>query len=386
MFLAAVIVASKYLQDRNYSNRAWAKISGLPVKEINANEFFFLKVANYKLYVGDALYKRWSGVLLNHVMATVSVSATVATHPSVGLATPPLTPIMSPLPSPTTPAAFPPPQALRLALAQRFCDAIRGLSPLLTDSELTSLHVLGFQSPQQKPMSPPPTRNGLGQTLRPATSPTFPLNPLLSQSRLPSYEVSLTPPPSTASDSASDSDVWSPRSSVSSASSNESTNISPRANLGRSYLKTLGCSTNSAHKTRNAPPSCLSKRCASPLSIIAACNKRIAPMSHSPVSMEDVRPSTPPFASGPTEEDQEWSSNAGTIDPKLLQLNSSALTAVKGLCSLSQRATVFQPTTTTNGSKRTFGKSYSMGNVQSDYEPAKRRRSAISDQTLPRML
>jgi hypothetical protein len=101
--------------------------------------------------------------------------------------------------------------------------------------------------------------------------------------------------------------------------------------------------------------------------------------------MEDVRPSTPTStSSGSTEEDQEWSSSAGTIDPKLLQLNSSALTAVKGLCSLSQRATVFQPTT--SGSKRTFGKSYSMGNVQSDYEPAKRRRSAISDQTLARML
>ena len=127
MFLAAVIVASKYLQDRNYSNRAWAKISGLPVKEINANEFVFLNVAKYDLYVGDALYKRWSGVLLNHVMATVSVSTAAATHASVGLATPPLTPIMSPLSSPTTPTTFPPPppKALRLALAQRFCDAIR---------------------------------------------------------------------------------------------------------------------------------------------------------------------------------------------------------------------------------------------------------------------
>ena len=101
--------------------------------------------------------------------------------------------------------------------------------------------------------------------------------------------------------------------------------------------------------------------------------------------MEDVRPSTPTSTTGSTEEDQEWSSNAGTIDPKLLQLNSSALTAVKGLCSLSQRATVFQPSLT-NGSKRTFGKSYSMGDVQSDYEPAKRRRGAISDQTLARML
>ena len=33
MFLAALVLASKYLQDRNYSARAWSKISGLQIKE-----------------------------------------------------------------------------------------------------------------------------------------------------------------------------------------------------------------------------------------------------------------------------------------------------------------------------------------------------------------
>ena len=404
MFLAAVIVASKYLQDRNYSNRAWAKISGLPVKEINANEFVFLKIAKYELYVGEALYKRWSGVLLNHVMATVSVSAAAAaTIPQVGLATPPLTPIMSPLQAPPTPSALHTPNTLRIALAQRFCDAIRNLSPQLTEAELSSLHVLGFQSPQQKSMSPPPSRNGLGQLQRTFNTPAFPLNPLLSQSRVPSYDAALTPPSSSASDSASDSETWSPKSSVSSASSNDQTNISPRTNLGRSYLKNLGCPNANSAKTQSIAPSCLSKRCASPLSILAACNdrKRIHPMSDSPMSMEDVRPQLPPStprlgqAATPASsyEDADWcSSAAGTVDPKLLSLNSSALTAVKGLCSLSQKATVFQPSglsatsSLASGGKRAFGKSYSMGNVQSDYEPAKRRRGAISDQTLARVL
>jgi hypothetical protein len=37
MFLAALILASKYLQDRNYSARAWSKISGLNTQEINQN-------------------------------------------------------------------------------------------------------------------------------------------------------------------------------------------------------------------------------------------------------------------------------------------------------------------------------------------------------------
>jgi len=421
MFLAAVIVASKYLQDRNYSNRAWAKISGLPVKEINANEFVFLNVAKYDLYVGETLYKRWSAVLLNHVMATVSVSTAPATQ-SFGLATPPLTPVLSPIQSPTAGSPVANPKALRMALAQRFCDAIRGLSPQLSESELTSLNVLGFQSPQQKPMSPPPSRNASISAQRPYNSPPFPLNPLLQTSfnRLPSYEAALTPP-SSASDSASDSDGWSPKSTVSSASSNDSTTeISPRTNLGRCYLKNLGCRTTSKStqnifttttlpQTSTSSSSNLSKRCASPLSIIAACNdrKRITPiMTASPMSIVDdstliepppaprLRVETTPMSAVESDEPMEvWSSNAvGTIDPKLLQLPSNTLTAVKGLCSLSQRAMVFVPQqqtslpTASRMGKRTYGKSYSMGTVQSDYEVIKRRRGAISDQTLARIL
>lgn len=58
MFLAAVISASKFLQDRNYSNRAWAKISGLPVGEVNLNERAFLKLVRYRLYVGSMEYQQ----------------------------------------------------------------------------------------------------------------------------------------------------------------------------------------------------------------------------------------------------------------------------------------------------------------------------------------
>lgn len=69
MFLAALIVASKYLQDRNYSNRAWSKISGLPVNEINANEICFLKLINYNLFIAEDIFKRWSSLLLTHIQA-----------------------------------------------------------------------------------------------------------------------------------------------------------------------------------------------------------------------------------------------------------------------------------------------------------------------------
>jgi hypothetical protein len=111
------------------------------------------------------------------------------------------------------------------------------------------------------------------------------------------------------------------------------------------------------------------------------------------MGMEDVRPTTPATprlridatpSSAVVDEEHDWS-GANTIDPKLLHLGSSALTAVKGLCSLSQRATVFSSAAIAAGNKRTYGKSYSMGVVQ-DYESSKRRRGAISNQTLARIL
>ncbi|KAK4243571.1 hypothetical protein C7999DRAFT_18095 [Corynascus novoguineensis] len=59
MFLAALIIASKYLQDCIYSAYAWSKISGLDTLEINQNEIAFLFAVNWNLHVTEEVYKRW---------------------------------------------------------------------------------------------------------------------------------------------------------------------------------------------------------------------------------------------------------------------------------------------------------------------------------------
>ena len=66
MFLAALILASKYLQDRNYSTRAWSKISGLKVTEINTNERAFLAAVNWKLHMPEPLFQRWERIVLKY--------------------------------------------------------------------------------------------------------------------------------------------------------------------------------------------------------------------------------------------------------------------------------------------------------------------------------
>lgn len=62
-FLASLMIASKYVQDRNYSVRAWAKISGLPVNELCEIEQSFLSAMDWNAHVKYDVYEQWSGVL-----------------------------------------------------------------------------------------------------------------------------------------------------------------------------------------------------------------------------------------------------------------------------------------------------------------------------------
>jgi hypothetical protein len=66
MFLTSIILASKYLQDRNYSSKAWSKITSLPVEEINANETAFLRAVNWKLHIAESKFERWQNILIKY--------------------------------------------------------------------------------------------------------------------------------------------------------------------------------------------------------------------------------------------------------------------------------------------------------------------------------
>lgn len=66
MFLAALILASKYLQDRNYSARAWSKISGLNTIEINQNELMFLDAVRWRLHIPESTFQRWTDIVLRY--------------------------------------------------------------------------------------------------------------------------------------------------------------------------------------------------------------------------------------------------------------------------------------------------------------------------------
>ncbi|KAI9483248.1 MAG: cyclin-domain-containing protein [Benjaminiella poitrasii] len=67
MFLAALISAHKYLQDKTYKNSAWSKVSGLKVEEINHAERVLLDLLDYSLYVKKETYEQWISILQSHL-------------------------------------------------------------------------------------------------------------------------------------------------------------------------------------------------------------------------------------------------------------------------------------------------------------------------------
>lgn len=64
MFMSALMLAAKYLQDRNFSCKAWAKISGLSCLEINQNEKAYLQSIEYRLHLKKEHFDNWSQVVV----------------------------------------------------------------------------------------------------------------------------------------------------------------------------------------------------------------------------------------------------------------------------------------------------------------------------------
>ncbi|KAK9766620.1 PHO85 cyclin-5 [Basidiobolus ranarum] len=67
MFIAALIVAGKFIQDKHVKNCVWAKFTRTPLLEINMVELAFLRLIDYNLFVPAAAFVRWSTLLSNYI-------------------------------------------------------------------------------------------------------------------------------------------------------------------------------------------------------------------------------------------------------------------------------------------------------------------------------
>jgi len=177
MFLAALILASKYLQDRNYSARAWSKISGLKVCEINTNEMAFLQAVNWKLHIVDSIWEKWQEVVLRHTPTTPPASPGASIPNTWKDVIPILTPELDIIElAPKTPISPIRPQLLR---------------PQLSASPLRYPSSDGFGSQQS---TPTPSRYQVPRFLEPKPDLLSPTPSLPSLARLgPLPTPSLTP-------------------------------------------------------------------------------------------------------------------------------------------------------------------------------------------------
>ncbi|KAJ7772594.1 hypothetical protein DFH07DRAFT_953059 [Mycena maculata] len=83
-FLASLILASKFTQDKCYSNRAWAKLSGLPAREIGRCERALGDALDWRLWVGKTPVASQAPSPTTPTPATVGTSRPVVRCQSEG--------------------------------------------------------------------------------------------------------------------------------------------------------------------------------------------------------------------------------------------------------------------------------------------------------------
>ncbi|KAI9493615.1 hypothetical protein BDB00DRAFT_763372, partial [Zychaea mexicana] len=71
MFLASLIVASKYVQDKTYRNSAWASIARMHVQQVNLAERVFLEMCDYQLYMKQNVFDDLHRLLRDYVADAV---------------------------------------------------------------------------------------------------------------------------------------------------------------------------------------------------------------------------------------------------------------------------------------------------------------------------
>ncbi|KAK9766369.1 PHO85 cyclin-5 [Basidiobolus ranarum] len=72
MFIAALMVAGKFLLDKYPKNCIWARLTKTPLAEMNSVELAFLRLIDYNLFVPVAAFFRWSTLLSNYICTTES--------------------------------------------------------------------------------------------------------------------------------------------------------------------------------------------------------------------------------------------------------------------------------------------------------------------------
>lgn len=65
MIAVSLVLACKFLQDKNASNEAWAGLASCSLTDFNAAEELFLRAIDYRVWVTKAVFDRWTCLLFS---------------------------------------------------------------------------------------------------------------------------------------------------------------------------------------------------------------------------------------------------------------------------------------------------------------------------------
>ena len=66
IILGCLLLAIKYNEDIYYTNKHYAEVGGLSVKEINELEFFSFQLLDFNLYISDDIYIKYLKYITNY--------------------------------------------------------------------------------------------------------------------------------------------------------------------------------------------------------------------------------------------------------------------------------------------------------------------------------
>ena len=66
IILGCLLLAIKYNEDFYYTNKHYAEVGGLTVKEMNELEFFSFQLLDFNLYISDDIYKKYLKYITNY--------------------------------------------------------------------------------------------------------------------------------------------------------------------------------------------------------------------------------------------------------------------------------------------------------------------------------
>ena len=63
VLFGAILIAIKYNEDKFYDNKYYSDIAGVDLKELKSIEYKFVELINFKMYVSDDIFNKYSSYL-----------------------------------------------------------------------------------------------------------------------------------------------------------------------------------------------------------------------------------------------------------------------------------------------------------------------------------